>query len=37
MTAQTLVIDGGLSAYLPVMSPPLAMDEHVRARSGGGH
>ena len=24
MTAQTLVIDGGLSAYVPVMSPPLA-------------
>ncbi len=25
MTAQTLVIDGGLSAYVPVMSPPVAV------------
>jgi NAD(P)-dependent dehydrogenase (short-subunit alcohol dehydrogenase family) len=37
MTAQTLVIDGGLSAYLPVMSPPLALAEHVPARFTGGH
>jgi NAD(P)-dependent dehydrogenase (short-subunit alcohol dehydrogenase family) len=25
MTAQTLVIDGGLSAYVPVMSPPITV------------
>lgn len=37
MTAQTLVIDGGLSAYLPVMSPPLALAEHVPAQFTGGH
>jgi NAD(P)-dependent dehydrogenase (short-subunit alcohol dehydrogenase family) len=27
MTAQTLVVDGGLSSYVPVMSPPVAREE----------
>ena len=31
MTAHTLVIDGGLSAFVPVMSPPLEKP----ARSSG--